>query len=908
MNPEEPGNLPEKSNFNTSDSEGTSSEDGSVSDSYEIKNEEILAPDDALISSFGIKLKGSDDKKTSTDSIEEVSDEKESDSADQESTDDEDVEEDIYLAPDEMLQKTVGGKLNIKPGQAAKIKDSKIPPTPPPTDQASTTQSAGEPESTTRKRIPLERIPDGIPVLDKLESLLPSSLVDQEAEQEVFKPLDLGPLLKKKDIESPFELLAPDEIETQEEFVSKALPIGHLVKNRYKILKVISEKRDRASYLVRDLIKEKKFILKEIHSSQFTPEELMSRCDKFLDNVRILNTFKHNNLAEVHLGFSDENREYYVMERVEGLDLQKLSDMNTKPFTEKEVLKWARELCDAVEFLHHRPTPFTLGNIQPSSIMVNIDGTIKITNYDLQRFFDAERTLEFMPDDPKHLYSDITNLARVFYFLLTKRYYDNSAFQFEWPDNVSTEMRKLLEITCAEGQKTYGDIREFKARLDFVQSPQKTAEIQYKRSKIKFPIHKLDFSWINNLGRRVASQRPFMIAIELLLILFLIFLSIGVKVSEKTYSRPTGPLIYVSISDELLILRPSDFERIHRIQLPGEISYTYSLKMKVFNEAKKKEELRNVILVSYVDNSIIEVIDSATLTTITSFGAVPDIRKIIYDEEGKKLFALSRSSSQLCIINLDTLRIEKIIPVGMNPSDMTYIPLSAAASEKRQRMMRSTGEDQNKAEISKDSTPDLTSRKTKRRRISDIVKNRKEDLKKIIAEKSLPAPMIAVVSFSTRKITFIDVEKGVIKNVLEMEGEPSSLITSPDNEYLLVTDSTSNSIHRIKVDDYKLTDSIKVSGTSPSEMIYDKIRNMIWVSLRETNKIEGIRLSGGESRLSGFVGISPGRLLLDDSSDYIWVLNERSKDIGIVQSRTGKTLRKIYLYKTPTSILLEPGV
>ena len=147
------------------------------------------------------------------------------------------------------------------------------------------------------------------------------------------------------------------------------------------------------------------------------------------------------------------NRNYYYEENIDGLDLVRLNEMNTKFFSEKEVMKWALQLCDAAEFLHYRPVPFTMGEIGPRHVMVDDTGLVKIIGFDLQRFFDVNRTLAYLPDDPTKLYGDVTEIARIIYFLLTKQEYDSRSFDIEWPDHVKPKMRKLLETACKTGQK-----------------------------------------------------------------------------------------------------------------------------------------------------------------------------------------------------------------------------------------------------------------------------------------------------------------------------------------------------------------------------------------------------------------------------------------------------------------------
>jgi hypothetical protein len=771
-----------------------------------------------------------------------------------------------YLSPDEicMEYEEESDIINEKPEEkehATNLPPAEILQVPDGSEQTEASEASeqiekNDKEELKKKRKPLERVPAEVPILDKLAALVPSSLADEEQDQEVFNPLDLGPLLRKKDIDSPFDLISPDDIGTEEEFLSRALPKDTLVQNRYKILRVVSEKRDRTSYIVKDLIKEKKFVLKEMYSENFSKEELKNRRDKFLDSVRIINTFKHKNLAEVYLGFTDNGREYCVMEQINGIDLKKLSDMNTKPFTEKEVVKWGLELCDAVDFLHHRPTPFTLERIEPDSIMVNEEGALKITNFDLQRFFDSDRTLEFMPDDPKHLYNDITNLARVFFFLLTKQQYHDGTININWPDTISLRMQKLLEIACYEGQKTYGDIREFREKFIMTQSPEPDEEFVFEKKKKDFPIHQFDFSWLSHWGKAIVSQKPFMLALEIIVFLFLLIIPIGYRIMNKTYARPAGSLAYVSSIDELHVISFNEFKNIHNIKMEGEISYIYPAEILLSNNRGNKPEVRKALLICYLNSERIEVLDSRNLKRLQSFTAIPGIVKIIRGEEDGKIYALSSTHAQMCVIDLGSLKVDRVLPVGIEPVDLVYIPQVS-------NQLGSWG-------------------------------------RNVI-------PFYAAAEFFANRVVFIDPRKGLVSHFLDLPGKPASLAVSGDGKYTFAADSTGNKIIKIQNETFKISDSLQLSDESPSDLVYDERNGRLWVSFKNSNSVKGININDRSVLPSGFAGISPIKMVLDEPSRTIWVLNEKSKDVVVIDAETGSFKKKIEIDKTPSSISIEPG-
>lgn len=818
----------------------------------EEEEEKFLSPEEMLEISMGDKLK----KKP-----------------EQEKEEEEESEEDrMFKTPDEMLQRTIGKELKKEAEKKAEeeIKEEKALPEP-------------------------EKGEDGEEAPEKVAQLTPGDLSEEEIAPEVLKQLDMGPILKKKDIDSPIEMLAPEEIEVEEEFVSKALEPNTVLQGRYKIIKLLSEKRDRASYIVKD-IKEtnKKYVLREIRPQEMSKEELRKRRNKFQDIVRIINTFRHPNLAEVYSSFSEMNREFCLMENVEGLSLKKLAQMNTKPFSEKEVFNWALNLCDALEFMHYRPQPFTLGDLQPRHIMVDTEGVLNIINYDLQRFFDINRTLEFMPDDPTKLYSDITKLSRVLFFLLTKKYWDETVFEIEWPDSVGKKMRKLLETACAEGQRTFGDIKQFREKLKETQIEEEE-EVDYLRKKYDFPLTKLDFSWFYRGVNAVLSQNPLLLALEVIFLVFILFYFTWVNPpGGLKYRRPADPVAYVFAGDTLEVFRTSNFEKVFSVDYEGKMSLIHpeTLKIQLKDEEEKTE--RKVVMIGFEGSDSIKILDSENLQELKNIKTETGPSRVAADDEGKYFYVLCRSAGMVAVVDREKLQTVDIYLAGDNPTDILFIPLDEEGKKKRERMMekRKEGEKTRDKDNAVESAP--TSQKAEKPQPPDI-----------------PAPTIAVSTTSSKDIVFLNADNGNIVKRLYVSGIPKALALSGDNNTLYVLDSAKGEVRIVDVSDrdnikYREDQApISLDGEKFTDMVIDPVENQLIISSKISGSLSMVNLATRKIKESENVGIEPSRLYMDPANRKIWVLNGGSKDIAVVESSTGKVVEKIEIGKKPTEIGIE---
>jgi DNA-binding beta-propeller fold protein YncE len=687
--------------------------------------------------------------------------------------------------------------------------------------------------------------------------------------------LDLGPITKKSAVLSPDDMLSPEEmgIEQEEEFESKALLKGTIIYNRFEVLRVISEQKDRNTYLVKD-VKEtnKKFILKEILPPPMTKEDYRDRRNSFRDTIRILNTFKHPNLVNVYDGFTENNREYYFMERVEGIDVIKLNEMNTKFFSDREVVKWGLQLCDATEFLHYRPIPFTLGELEPRHIMVDDSGTLRISGYDLQRFFDIKRTLAFLPDDPTKLYGDITKIARILYFLLTKKFYGEDDFEDEWPVEVSLKMQKLIGLACKEGQKSYGDIKVFKDKLADTLVEDKEVE----KRRFFFNFAKMDFSWLVRGINAFINQRPAMLIFEGLALAFIIFFLVfnrQAQTRELEFQRPPGPVVWLFAGDEMDIFDANKFDLIYNSKnMKHRVSAMFPATLMIKEKGKDKKEEKNVILTGFESLAIINMMDSKNMKSLGAIRSNSYPVKMVYNDDDKLLYMLHPGNSSITVVSLESHETVNVFMAGLKPADIAVMPLDSEARKKREELLKL----QNDA-------PDLFAERNE----------------------AIPFPTLVVSNAGSRDILFLNAHTGESLGGMKIAGVPGRIGVNVPRQKLYVIDSELGELNTIDMKNRKVEKRMPIPGSKPAGVVLDPIADKMWVAMSGSDSLNIIDLAKGKTLEVKSVGIGPEIVILDRDTDKLWVTNTGRKDVVVLEAGTGKVIRRLTLGKVPTSMCIE---
>jgi outer membrane protein assembly factor BamB/predicted Ser/Thr protein kinase len=104
----------------------------------------------------------------------------------------------------------------------------------------------------------------------------------------------------------------------------------------------------------------------------------------------ILATLRHQAIPRIYDYYTQNDRAYLVMEFINGRDLDDLLAETTTFFPEEQILNWAVELCDVLQYLHeHKPEPIIFRDIKPSNIMINQQNHIVLVDFGIAKIFES---------------------------------------------------------------------------------------------------------------------------------------------------------------------------------------------------------------------------------------------------------------------------------------------------------------------------------------------------------------------------------------------------------------------------------------------------------------------------------------------------------------------------------------
>ena len=123
---------------------------------------------------------------------------------------------------------------------------------------------------------------------------------------------------------------------------------------------------------------QKLVVLKKLKGSKTSIQECRTEVD-------ILKNLRHSYLPQVLDFIESDAGIYTVMDFIPGKSLRQMLDEGYK-FTEKEVLKYTRQLCEALDYLHSQKPSIIHGDIKPDNLLIRDgDGVLKLADLGLAK-------------------------------------------------------------------------------------------------------------------------------------------------------------------------------------------------------------------------------------------------------------------------------------------------------------------------------------------------------------------------------------------------------------------------------------------------------------------------------------------------------------------------------------------
>jgi len=320
-----------------------------------------------------------------------------------------------------------------------------------------------------------------------------------------------------------------------------------LLENRYIIVKTLGRGGMGAVYLALDTSLNNMAVAVKEMSTQAVGGDLQAAIGAFKKEASLLVSLHHPQLPRIlDLFPRGEDRWYLVMDYIEGQTLKEVADRRGA-IPEEDVLNWARQLGEILEYLHKQNPPIIFHDLKPANIMLTPEGRIKLIDFGIARHFRLESTADtsdygsggFAPPeqyaanqtDPR---SYIYALGATLHYLLTGQDPGKNPFIFVPPSQtvkvspwLETAIMKALEINPENRPQSMremlnllsGDVvRPASGNIIDIPNPVPTVKIQ-------------NASPVDKPGKKAGKTRKIVVAACLLIAL------ISVGVYALNYSR-----------------------------------------------------------------------------------------------------------------------------------------------------------------------------------------------------------------------------------------------------------------------------------------------------------------------------------------------------------------------------------
>src|SRR5438132_3833824 len=173
------------------------------------------------------------------------------------------------------------------------------------------------------------------------------------------------------------------------QYTTGSLPVQTLLAGRYQLLSRIGQGGMGAVYKAADTrFNNRPVAIKEMSSTGLPPARLQEAEEAFEREAHLLADLLHPNLPRIYDSFTENDRSYLVMDFIEGQTLEEyLEQIGGGPLPADQVIKWAQQLCDVLNYLHTHEPPIVFRDLKPANVMISESGHIFLIDFGIARIF-----------------------------------------------------------------------------------------------------------------------------------------------------------------------------------------------------------------------------------------------------------------------------------------------------------------------------------------------------------------------------------------------------------------------------------------------------------------------------------------------------------------------------------------
>lgn len=157
---------------------------------------------------------------------------------------------------------------------------------------------------------------------------------------------------------------------------------GELVNGRYRILHKVGQGGMSVVYLAKDELENRHWAVKEVRREGVQDFRVVEQ--GLITETNMLKRLDHPNLPHIADVIENEDRFLIVMDFIEGISLKDKLD-EEGALAQSDVIRWGKQLCDVLGYLHAQRPPIIYRDLKPANIMLKPDGDIELIDFGTAR-------------------------------------------------------------------------------------------------------------------------------------------------------------------------------------------------------------------------------------------------------------------------------------------------------------------------------------------------------------------------------------------------------------------------------------------------------------------------------------------------------------------------------------------
>lgn len=280
------------------------------------------------------------------------------------------------------------------------------------------------------------------------------------------------------------------------------LEIGTLLDGKYKILSEIGRGGMSVVYMAINERANKTWAVKELRLDSELDHEAVKQ--GLLAEMEILKRLDHVNLPSIVDVIEEKDSFFIVMDYIEGHSLgQILREHGAQP--QQEVIRWGKQLCDALGYLHSREPKIIYRDMKPSNVMLKPDGDVVLIDFGAAREWKVNHredttclgTIGYAAPEQfggrgqTDVRTDIYCLGATLYHLITGSDPGEAFCEIpgicQWDSKLSAGLEAvLLKCTMKNPEERYQSAEELRYALEHYEEMDVSYQKQQKRKLIEF--------------------------------------------------------------------------------------------------------------------------------------------------------------------------------------------------------------------------------------------------------------------------------------------------------------------------------------------------------------------------------------------------------------------------------------